>query len=99
MSDKVLSSKDPRETIPVTFRAENLPVFIISSATITVSVLSGIDTSSSAMLSGSPVIRGTEVQQMITGGVAGVTYNITANIFSGAANYIISATLPVIVNV
>jgi hypothetical protein len=96
MADNILSTKDPRETIPVTFNASGIPVYSIDGASITITVLSGIDTNASAMVMGAPQIHGTEVVQMIRGGISGVLYNITANIFSGDADYIMVATLPVL---
>jgi hypothetical protein len=48
----------------------------IVSAVWSVSVVTGVDATPSAMLSGSPSISGAKVTQMITGGVKGVTYQL-----------------------
>lgn len=46
----------------------------ISTATVTATVLSGVDASANAILSGSAVISGTKVTQLVVDGVDGVTY-------------------------
>ena len=48
----------------------------ISSASVTATVYSGVDASPSGIISGSAAISGTQVKQLLTGGVLGVTYNI-----------------------
>lgn len=96
MSDKILSPKDPREIIPVTFNAAAIPVYSIDTAKIEVTVHFGTDVNHKTILLGLPKIFKSEVTQMITGGLPGVEYNITASIFVGDAKYIMTATLPVV---
>jgi hypothetical protein len=53
----------------------------INTASLAVTVVSGLDAAPSGILSGSPSISGAVVKQLFTGGVSGVTYGIvcTAN--------------------
>ena len=46
----------------------------ISTATVTATVLSGTDASANAILSGSAVISGTKITQLVVNGIDGVTY-------------------------
>lgn len=52
----------------------------ISTQSVAASVWSGTDASPSAMISGSASASGTQVSQMLTGGVEGVVYNLTCTI-------------------
>lgn len=70
-----LSAKDPLETVPLMFDFSALTA-AVNSATVTVSVRYGVDASPNAIKSGSPVINGATVKQLITGGVSGATYNV-----------------------
>jgi len=45
-------------------------------ATVTATVLTGVDGSPSAILSGSPSIEGTKVKQFVIAGLTGVTYKL-----------------------
>ena len=49
----------------------------IESATWTVAVVQGTDPSPSAMLSGSPIVDGSKVSQMIIGGLSDVQYRLS----------------------
>ena len=57
----------------------------LSSATVTCTVFSGIDSSPSALISGSATVSGAIATQVITGGVTGVTYNLTCTAVTSAA--------------
>lgn len=52
----------------------------ISTQSVTATVYSGVDVSPSSLVNGSATVSGTIVTQSITGGVAGVTYNLVCNI-------------------
>ena len=92
------SPKDPSETYPVAFDFSAVvpSTETISSSTWTATVVSGNDASPSAILYGSPVITGTTVKQVVTGGYSGVTYSLKASITtSGGSTYLGVALLPV----
>jgi len=89
-----LSRKAPAEIIPVTFDFQKF-VSTIDSATITVTVKSGIDGSPASMLYSSAQISGSQVRQLIAGGVDGVVYRIRVDIVSGSERYSEAAYLPV----
>lgn len=48
----------------------------IQSQSVTISVISGVDAASAAMLSGSPQLSGNVVKQRVINGVAGVSYHL-----------------------
>lgn len=69
----------------------------ISSATSTVEVVSGNDSSPTSILVGSPVISGQLVAQRISGGLDGVIYRIEVTATTSLTNvYTIVADLPVL---
>ena len=82
------SPKDPLEIFPVSIDFTNLLGVgeTISSVVFTVQVLSGIDPTPSAMLSGAASVAGTVCSQTIKGGVNGVTYLISALATTNLAN-------------
>jgi hypothetical protein len=61
----------------------------INTASVSITPWWGVDPSPSSMLSGSPLISGNTVQQLFTGGVLGVIYEVTctANTLLSAAPY------------
>lgn len=54
-----------------------------------ISVLSGTDASSGAMLSGAPTISGSIVEQFFVSGVAGCSYEIAAEVTTSRGNIFI----------
>lgn len=77
------SPKDPTETILVSFDYANLFVEsaeYISGSTWTIVLLSGIDATPSALLSGNPQINGPIISHLITAGVNGCSYAIQVRI-------------------
>lgn len=72
------SPKDPGSTefFTVDFVRQLAAGDTITSATITCSVLAGVDAAAGSMVSGSAVISGTNVSQSIRLGVAGVHYQL-----------------------
>lgn len=56
----------------------------ISSASVTATVYSGTDATPSSLISGSASISGSQVTQKVTGGVLGVTYNLTCTAITSA---------------
>ena len=75
----VLPQKSSTETSNVAFDFSSFlrSTDTISSAVCTCTVFSGTDASPSSVISGSASISGFVVSQLITGGVSGVTYNLT----------------------
>jgi hypothetical protein len=72
-----------------TINSNPAPVF-------TVTVVDGTDASSSALLSGSPVITGTVVSNLIVGGLNGVTYELACLVTTSTGQKIqLCETLPV----
>ena len=57
----------------------------ISSQTVTASVYSGTDASPSSIISGSATASGTRVTQKLTGGTAGVIYQLTWTVVTAAS--------------
>ena len=90
----VFSSKDPAEVVPVTFDFKNL-VASIDSATVSISVKTGTDGNPAALLYSSAQITGTQVRQLIQGGVDGVVYLIRVDATVGTEKYAGAAFLPV----
>jgi len=52
----------------------------ISTATVTASVYTGVDAAPASLVSGAAAISGTQVSQTLTGGVAGVIYQLNCSI-------------------
>lgn len=73
------SSKRPTssEFFTVDFSRQIAVGTTLSSATVTMKVISGTDANPSAMISGSAVISGANVSQKLIGGVDGVRYAAT----------------------
>lgn len=72
-----IGPKDPDEIKTVIFDFTNqLGTASISSAPVTVDVVRGADATPDNLKSGSPVISGALVRQLITGGLLGVSYAI-----------------------
>ena len=63
----------------------------ISSASVAATVYSGTDASPSSLISGADSISGAEVSQVITGGVAGVTYVLTCTAVTSTSHTIVSS--------
>ncbi len=61
-------------TVPFDFTGKSGPLEEIDSASVTVSVFSGVDASPSAIRSGTAEVVGLIVYQQFTGGVAGTVY-------------------------
>lgn len=68
----------------------------LSTATCTVSVISGTDPSPSSIKSGSMVLTPTQASQRILGGIASVTYRLVVTVTTSASNtYTTVGDLPV----
>jgi hypothetical protein len=94
-----LYTKDPTEIIPLTWQITDAGITAVEPVTVTVSVISGIDSSPSAMLFGAHTLTGgNTITQAIQGGIDGVTYKVklTATLSDGT-KYVHSAVLPVAV--
>ncbi len=94
MRISTLSDKSPVEVVPVTVDFKNL-VDSIDTAALTISVKAGVDASPAALLMGSAQITGTQVRQLIQGGVDDVVYLIRFDISSGSEVYSEAVYLPV----
>ena len=93
---KSWSPKDPAETYPIAFDfSAVLPTGeTISSSTWTATVVSGNDSSPSSILYGSPVITNGTVKQTVTGGNAGVTYQLKASITTSGGSTFLGVAYP-----
>jgi hypothetical protein len=99
-SNPPLSPKDPAEKIVLTFDFTDIPALApLTNPFVTVDVSCGDpDPLASAMLLGSPVVRGLLVFQEVIGGVPNTGYDFHCEVDSADANhYKLSDTLPVIV--
>ena len=76
MDNVIFSDKATTETIPLTvFFGDRLQYGeTVNGASVTCVVVSGIDPSPSAVLSGTATYTANSVTQNVTGGIAGVTY-------------------------
>ena len=83
----VLEPKNAAETVSIVFDfASQLAVGeTLSSATVTAVVYSGVDSSPSAIISGSAAISGTKITQKVTGGTLGVTYVLTCAVVTSTS--------------
>lgn len=63
----------------------------ISSVTFSIAVVIGVDASAAAMLSGSPVITGAIVKQLVIDGVVDVTYRLTASAVTSAGQTLVES--------
>jgi len=98
----IFDSKAAGETAPyiVNFSDRLVGSETINGASVTVSVFSGTDSTPATMLSGSATYDANgNVTQILTGGVAGVVYNIVYIVTtSGSHNYVKVGQLAVIAN-
>ena len=62
------------------FVGELLPSETISTQAVTASVYSGTDASPSSLISGAASASGSQVTQLLTGGVEGVVYKLTCTV-------------------
>ena len=76
MSSTQLPSKDPTESVYITFAyaSELGSGETVGSATVTCTVLSGVDPNPSAVLVGAPSVQSPNVVQEVTGGLDGNQY-------------------------
>lgn len=93
-------AKDPAEILVATFDfSEDFAVGeTIAAATVTCTVLSGVDEAPVAVVdSALPAIDGGSVRQRLTGGVAGVSYRLrcTVELTPSGRVLVLAATLPV----
>jgi len=90
----VLASKDPEESIVLTFDFSAIAQ-TIANPEITVDVISGADSDPDTMRSGDPQISGAKVLQQIVGGVDGADYHFRCIVESGINKPVVPATLRV----
>jgi len=66
----------------------------ISTVSVSATVYSGLDSNPSAILSGLPtLVNGTQVRQLITGGVNGVTYELDCTVTTSLGQTLIQSGL------
>ena len=75
--------------IPFDYISQLLTGEDVVSAAVTAVVITGTDPTPSTIVSGSVTIDGTEVLQVIIGGVAGVIYNLTCSATTDLGNILI----------
>jgi len=96
MTIKILSTKDPAETVPVKFFFDNMVNFIDTVDDVEISLFSGeVDAGMSTMLVGEPIISDSLVIQMVAGGIAGNEYKLRCTIHSGSEIYVSASILPI----
>lgn len=90
---KQLDPKDPAEAIYYGLDFARLlgDGETLSSATASIRVTSGTDAGAASMLSGSPIISGTIVKQLIINGVAGCTYRVGVLVVTSAGQTFVEA--------
>lgn len=98
---QTLSNKDPAEQIAVTFEfAAGLIAgeSITGTPTITASATGGSDTSPTSILSGSPLVSGSQVMQTVIGGVDGSTYKLRClvTLTPSGRKLVLAGLLPVV---
>ncbi len=93
-----LSAKDTTEIIPVLFDfTAVVGTDTINTASVSVSVVTGVDATPSTILSGVALISGKLVTQWITLGLSGVLYHLRCTIVtSGGQTIVLPANIPVI---
>lgn len=101
MTTQTLSPKDPAEQIAVTFEfAAGILAgeTITGTPTVTASATGGSDASPSAILSGTPLVAGSQVMQTIVGGVDGSTYKLRCliNLTPSGRKLVLAGLLPVV---
>jgi hypothetical protein len=86
MNQVQIPPKTAGETRSITFDFISKLAFgeTISTKVVTASVYSGVDASPSSIISGAATSSGTKVYQIVTAGVAGVIYELTATITTSA---------------
>ena len=86
MQQQTLPSKLPAEQLKVGFEFASLLAAgeTLSSGTVTSVLYSGTDASPSAVISGAASISGTQLVQLLIGGVTGNIYNLTASATTSA---------------
>lgn len=86
--------KDPKEEIIIKFDYSDLGD-IVTNPAVTVRVVKGIDSNSSAILSGLPQVEGNLVLQKVIQGVNGCWYEFSCLADIGGSRSLIRAVLPV----
>lgn len=89
-------AKDPAEIVPLSFEFVALTNSPGNPAISIVRHSGAADASPASMLAGSPQLIGTQVRQKVTGGVAGATYAIKAQVDApDGSRYVLAGLLPV----
>lgn len=90
----MIDPKDPAETYPIEFNFSAV-MSSVTGATVTVSVVGGVDESPGDVLDGAPQMTGAKVYQRIKAGVAGCIYKLRCEATDGANVYAVTDNLPV----
>ena len=93
MNRIILGPKAADETLDETFSFLGSLVTgeTLSSATVTATVYSGTDASPSSIVDGAATVSGTNIVQSITGGTAGVTYDLVCEALTSSGQQLIVA--------
>lgn len=73
---KYFDTKDPQESVSLTFDFALMALALVGPATVAVTVDAGTDPAPASLLNGSATIIGPLVKVPVTGGVAGADYRI-----------------------
>lgn len=99
MSMILMQYKGPTEYRRQTFDfiSQLKPAETITSASVACTVWTGIDSSPQSMVSGSASISGTEVTQLIIGGIAGNIYRLNCTAITSLGQHLVlTGYLPVV---
>jgi hypothetical protein len=88
-------SKTPAEIVAISFDFKNVVASVDSIDSVLISVKEGVDSSVNSMLFNSPTLIGSVVTQLISGGVQGATYLISATVIKGNEKYSLAGYLPI----
>ncbi len=92
----VISSKDPIESIVVSFDFSKITANALTNPAVTCARKAGAGTADPAlMLTGTPVVTGSVVSQVVTLGEAGDDYTLRCVCDAGSEKLVVAALLPV----
>lgn len=92
---KQFEPKDPAEEYAVEF-GFGAVLASITSATCTVTLMSGTDQDFASLLDGDPQVTGTSVYQRVHGGVGGCTYKLRCEATDGTETYVLVSSIGVV---
>jgi hypothetical protein len=90
----MLDPKTPRESYPIEFDFSRL-LASITSASVTVTLLAGVDAAPGSILSGLAQISGSKVFQNLVGGVDGAKYGLLCQASDGTRTFELADSIEV----